>query len=81
MIVARGLGRGGPQVVVTGALGGLGRRGLVAPVAVIGGGAGRGRGPRNSLDDDEQHLRRRLLEDDETLIFAIAAWAASRRLH
>jgi len=78
MIVARGLGRGGPQVVVTG---GLGLRGLVAPVAVIGGGAGRGRGPRNSLDEDEQHLRRRLLEDDETLIFAIAAWAASRRLH
>jgi hypothetical protein len=43
---------------------------------VIGGGAG-----PDSDDDHEYRLRKRLLEDDETLIFAIAAWAASRRLH
>ena len=32
-------------------------------------------------DDHDDKLRKRLIEDDETLIFAIAAWAASRRLN
>lgn len=44
--------------------------------APIGGGAGPDR-----AEEHEYRLRKRLLEDDETLIFAIAAWAASRRLH
>lgn len=47
-----------------------------AVVAPIGGGAG-----PDSAEEHEYLLRKRLLEDDETLIFAIAAWAASRRLH
>ena len=70
MIVARGLGRGGPQVVVTGALGGLGLRLSVRQAQIIGGSTRRRILVPSAL---------RAIEDEDDMLLALLGQAARMR--
>lgn len=71
MIVARGLGRGDAQVIVTGSLGGLGRRVAVAPNP-FGGSGGKG-APGWARGGVSARVAARLPDDEDVLLLVLAA--------